>query len=405
MNILFLTETDWLNRGPHSQHHIFDRLSKNPFVNVTVIDYDIDKNQRSNSLLIKKQEFINFGRSIKNSKVKVIRTMHLQIPFIRRISSLITNFFEILKIIRKNRPDIIVGNSMTNSLIGLIFAKVLNIPYFFFYIDKMHKLIPISYIQEIGRFWARISLKYSDKVIALTKFLRNYVINEGALPQNVIILPNGISLKNTIVDDKKLIKLKSKLSILDDDFVIFFMGYLYDFAGLKEIIEHYNSEVKNGKYNLKFLILGDGGIYNNLKNYVEINNADWVILAGHVPFFDITEYIHLADLCLLSFKINDITREIVPIKIIEYLAMKKPVLSNSLPGVIHEIGKIKGIIYAKNQKDLILKIKELLTQKFELKKIGELGYQEVVKKYLWQNIINDFKKIMIKSIRKRIKKK
>lgn len=32
----------------------------------------------------------------------------------------------------------------------------------------------------------------------------------------------------------------------------------------------------------------------------------------------------------------------------EYMAMKKPVLSNSLPGVILEIGKDNGVIFAKN---------------------------------------------------------
>ena len=33
MNLLVIQETDWLTRGPHIQHHIFERLSKN----VTVI--------------------------------------------------------------------------------------------------------------------------------------------------------------------------------------------------------------------------------------------------------------------------------------------------------------------------------------------------------------------------------
>ena len=57
MIILGLQETDWLTRGPHTQHHIFERLSKNPNIKITVLDYDIDKLIRSQSLFIKKKVY------------------------------------------------------------------------------------------------------------------------------------------------------------------------------------------------------------------------------------------------------------------------------------------------------------------------------------------------------------
>ena len=129
MNILVLQETDWLTRGPHTQHHIFERLSKNLSIKITVIDYDIDKVQRSKSLIIKKQKYNRIDLTIKNSNVIIIRTAHIQVPFVRRISSLITNLFEILRIIRKDRPDIIVGYSITNGFFGLLLSKLLNIPF------------------------------------------------------------------------------------------------------------------------------------------------------------------------------------------------------------------------------------------------------------------------------------
>ena len=404
MKILVLQETDWLTRGPHTQHHIFERLSKNPLINVTVLDYDIDKILKSESRFIKKQRYNHINRAIKNSNVKIIRTAHLQIPFVRRISSLITNFFEILKIVRKNRPDVIVGFSMTNGLIGLIFSKFLKIPYIFFYIDFLHKLVPISYVQDFARVVARILLKYADHVLVHTKLQRNYVIREGTLPQNVEVLPDGISLENISVDEKKFNMLKSKYSIKDNEFIIFFMGYLYEFAGLQEIIDYYNDDVNSGKINLRFLILGDGGIYNHLVSHVKKIKADWVILAGRVPFFEIVEYIQLADLCLLSFRINEITREVVPIKIFEYMAMKKPVLSNSLPAVVLEIGKDNEVIFAKNLDDLIRRIRDFIPQKEELKKIGERGFSFVKNNYAWSKLMKDFKNIMFEVIKKKIRR-
>jgi hypothetical protein len=42
MKILVLQETDWLTRGPHTQHHIFERLTQSPNIEILVLDFDID---------------------------------------------------------------------------------------------------------------------------------------------------------------------------------------------------------------------------------------------------------------------------------------------------------------------------------------------------------------------------
>lgn len=395
MNILVLQETDWLTRGPHTQHHIFETLSLKPSINIQVLDYDMDNIMRSNSIFIKKHVYMNIHRAVQDSHVEIIRTSHLKVVFLRRFSSLITNFFQILKIIRNNKPDLIVGFSITNGMIGLIYSKIFKIPFIFFYIDILHQLVPLLYAQGLARISCQILLKNANQVLVHTKFQQRYVINEGSKPERVMVLPDGITLKNTEVDIHKFENLKIKFSITEDDFVIFFMGYLYDFAGLKEIIDYYNNDVSSGKIKLKFVILGDGGIYNSLKNYIKKIGANWVILAGRVPFFEIAEYIQLADLCLLSFRINDITKEIVPIKIFEYMAMKKPVLSNSLPAVVLELKNKSDVIFSKNLDDLIKKIGDLISEKHELRQLGLQGYEFVKKNYAWPILINRFKKILI----------
>ena len=403
MIILGLQETDWLTRGPHTQHHIFERLSKNPNIKITVFDYDIDKIIQQKSLIIKKKIYNNIDRAVENSNVYIIRTAHIQVPFIRRISSLITNFFGMLAFFRKNRPDIILGFSITNGAIGLLLAKLFRIPYIFYYIDLLHTLVPVTFAQDFAKLISRFLFKNSDRVIVVTKPLQKYVLSEGIPIEKIKILLNGISLENTIVDRKKLEALKSNLSIEDSDFVILYMGYLYEFAGLKEIIDHYNSDIINGKLKMKFLIVGDGGIYNQLINHVKEINADWVILTGKVPFFETTEYIELADLCLMSFELNDVTKDITPVKVMEYMGMKKPVLSTSLPSVVREIGKNNGVIYSQNQQELVEKIRDLVKEKEKLKSLGQHGYELIKKRYVWPNILIDLKKIMLELIREKRK--
>lgn len=399
MNILVLQETDWLTRGPHTQHHVFERISKNPKIKITVFDYDIDKIMRSNSIFMKKEVFTNINRSISNSNVSIVRTAHIQVPYLRRISSLITNLFEMLKLFKVNRPDVIVSFSLTNGLIGLVLSKIYRTPFIFYYIDMLHTLVSLKLARKIAQLFSLILFKKSDKNIVVTKSLQRYVLNQGVKKKKLALLLNGISLENTIVDQNKLQTLRSRYMIKDNDFVLFFMGYLYDFAGLQEIIDYYNKDVKNGKLRFRFLIVGDGGIYNYLIDYIKKINADWVTLVGKIPFFEITEYIELADLCLMSFDLNDVTRDITPVKIMEYMAMKKPVLSNSLPGVLFEIGKNNGVIFAKNQKDLVEKIESLSHNKEELKKSGEKGFELIKRYYVWPKILNEFKKLLLNLIK------
>ncbi|MFX0022003.1 MAG: glycosyltransferase [Candidatus Hermodarchaeota archaeon] len=399
MNILVLQETDWLTRGPHTQHHVFERISKNKKIKITVFDYDIDRIMHSKSIFIKKHIYTNINRSVDNSNVKIIRTAHIQVPYLRRISSLITNFIEMIKLFKKDRPDIIIGFSLTNGIIGLMLSKLYRIPYVFYYIDKLHTLVPIHLAQKSARYFSRFLFKHADQIIAVTKSLHRYIISEGIKPEKIKIFLNGVSLENTTINKKKLEKLKDKYSITHENFVIFFMGYFYDFAGLKEIIDYYNESVLAGKLNFKFILVGDGGIYNSLIKHCETIKANWVYFTGRLPFLKITEYIELADLCLMSFDLNDITREITPVKIMEYMAMKKPVLSNSLPGVVREIGQNNGVIFAKNQVDLIKKIEHLSLNKEKLREIGRDGFKLIEKYYFWPNILRNFKKNLINLIK------
>jgi len=399
MNILVLQETDWLTRGPNTQHHVFERISKNPNIKVTVFDYDIDRIMCSKSIFIKKQIYSNIHRAVDNSKVNIIRTAHIQVPYLRRISSLITNFFGMLKLFRRNRPDIIIGFSLTNGVIGVLLSKLYGIPFIFYYIDTLHTLVPIHFVRKIAMLISRFLFTFSDEIIVVTKSLQRYVLNQNVKSDKVKILLNGVSLENTFVNRRKLETLKEKFSLEDDDFVLFFMGYFYDFAGLKEIIDYYNANVINGKLKFKFILVGDGGIYDHLIKHCEKIKANWVFFTGRLPFFEITEYIELADLCLMSFNLNEITRDITPVKIMEYMAMKKPVLSNNLPGVMREIGKNNGVIYAKNQLDLIRRIEILSYDKEKLKDIGQRGYRLIEDHYLWSKIMKDFKKLILTLIK------
>ena len=82
----------------------------------------------------------------------------------------------------------------------------------------------------------------------------------------------------------------------------------------------------------------------------------------------------------------------LPGKIYEYMAMGKPMISTKLPGVMKEFGQDNGVVYVDQPEDVIAKAIELVSQE----KVKELGLKArtFVEKYDWENIADEFERIL-----------
>ena len=245
-NILIIQETAWAYKGPTVQHHLFERISQMEDYQVTIVDYDIYKTIKSDSKIIPKKIVKNFARTVKGDvNIEIITSTSLRIPFFSRISSLIANFFDILRIIRKNKPSVIVIYSITNGSIGVILAKLFRIPIIFHYLDILHELIPIEYAKSFARVITKFILKNVDYIYTTSEGLKRYVINESVPAEKVEFINYGISLDFSMFDQKKMESLNKVYNIQKEDLVILFMGALYDFAGLEKIVDYFNDKVLN----------------------------------------------------------------------------------------------------------------------------------------------------------------
>ena len=71
--------------------------------------------------------------------------------------------------------------------------------------------------------------------------------------------------------------------------------------------------------------------------------ANIITIVDWVEYSDVPHYIAAADICLLPALLNKTMRDIVPIKLYEYLACGKPVIATRLPGIWTEFGSKNGI--------------------------------------------------------------
>jgi len=393
MKILVVQESDWLERNPHQQHHLMDRLSVKGH-EIRVIDYPIDwsKNEEEKGLIYPKRNYNNISKVEKEANIQVIRPSFIKLPILNYISLANSHRKEINNQVKEFKPDIILGLGLMNAYIGSKIAKKNNIPFVYYLIDVLYTLIPEKIFQSFGKYINKKAIANSNLVITINKQLKELAIDLGAKRDNVIIIDAGIDFDsyNPDLDDSSI---RKQWNIAKGDIVLFFMGWIYNFAGMKELAIELGKK-KESYPKMKIVIVGDGDAYNDLIEIKkEYNLNDQLILTNKQPYSKIPEYLSMADFCLLPAYIDEeIMQDIVPIKLYEYLAMRKVVIATNLPGIFKEFGEGNGIEYI-NEASEVLSLTQSILDSGNYSKIANSG-REFVKNNDWKLITDNFEEVL-----------
>ena len=394
MKILVVQESDWLERNPHQQHHLMDRLAVRGH-EIRVIDYPIDwsKDKKEKGIVYKKRTFDNISKVDKRANIQVIRPSFIKLPIFNYISLANSHKKEIKNQIEEFKPDIIVGLGLMNAYIASKIAKKYNIPFVYYLIDVLYTLIPERLFQSLGKYVNKKAIANSTLTITINEQLKDLAITLGAKKDKVIIIDAGIDFDsyNPDLDDSGI---RREWNIAKEDIVLFFMGWIYNFAGMKELAIELGKN-KDNYPKMKIVIVGDGDAYDDLVEIKkEYNLGNQLILTGKQPYSKIPEYLSMADFCLLPAYIDEvIMQDIVPIKLYEYLAMRKVVIATHLPGIFKEFGENNGIEYVNSSEDVFAKAQSILDSG-DYNEIASSG-REFVKNNDWEVITTNFEEVLL----------
>jgi glycosyltransferase involved in cell wall biosynthesis len=391
MKILVVQETDWIERGPHQQHHLMERLQRRGD-QIRVIDYEIDwKEKPRGSILSRRSEFKSEGKVYKDSNIRIIRPPMLKMPILAYFSIPFTHSAEIDHQIKTFRPDVVVGLGILNTYAAMRICRRYHVPFTYYLIDALHTLVPERTFRFLAKTLESRTLRGSDAIIVINRQLGEYAIKMGADPRKVKVLGAGIDTNrfNTKVDGRKV---RERLRIRENDVLLFFMGWLYGFSGIKEVAQSLFKH-KESEPRIKLLVLGRGDLYEELLDLEKGKLRNKLILVDWQPYENVPQYIASSDVCLLPSYNNEIMRNIVPIKLYEYMACGKPVITTKLPGIMREFGNGNGIVYVDNAEKVLEKTVQLSKTKAKLKELG-LRAASYVEKYSWENIITQFDGIL-----------
>ena len=392
MKILVVQESDWLERNPHQQHHLMERMALRGH-EIRVIDYPIDwPNDDEGGLVYHNEVHENVSKIKPGANIDVIRPGFIKIKGLNYATLFFTHKKEIERQVDEFKPDIILALGILNSYNASRIAKKNNIPFVYYFIDVIYALIPEKSFQKLGQFFTEKTIQNADLVIAINKKLKEFAYTVGAKQESTILVEAGIDLAsyNPDLDDSGI---RAEYGIANDDIVLFFMGWIYDFAGMKELACELGKNKE--KYpNYKLLVVGNGDAYDEMCQIRdEYGLENQLILTGKQPFERIPEFLASADFCLLPAYIDEeIMQDIVPIKLYEYLAMRKVVIATELPGISKEFGYNHGIEYIQEASEVLETVHDILASgKYD--EIASAG-REYVESNDWETITDKFEEAM-----------
>jgi glycosyltransferase involved in cell wall biosynthesis len=288
----------------------------------------------------------------------------------------------------KNDFDVVFNYNTLVS--GYYAAKKFKLPMVYDLADDLPEMIANSpqipriirlFGGQIGKYMLKKNILISKKATCISKILRDsyYIPNE-----KFELVPNGV--------DTRLFKrcksnLKKELK-LEDCFVLGYVGVLREWVDLRPV---YNA-IRNLN-DVKLLIVGEEGMLRENKELIrKYRVEDKVIFTGTVPYTKVPLYISAMDICLIPFKQNAISQNAIPLKLFEYLACEKPVISADLKGVREVVGN--RILYANTGQEYTDCIKTLMKSPEFVNELGKRGREFVVEKYEWSKIAEKLEEII-----------
>lgn len=290
----------------------------------------------------------------------------------------------------RNKYDLIQAKDcFFTALFCLIFSKLFHVKFFYWLSYPIAEAsiysatngtarYPILYLIR-GMFFKlllyKILLKYADHIFVQSLQMQKDINAEGIPMEKMTVVPMGIEIKDFNDNANKKIDNQSEPTIV-------YLGTLTRLRKIDFVIRVF-SFVRKEFPSSKLLMIGGGETKKDieiLKNEaIRLGIENDVIFTGFIDRKRAFELIRSADICVSPFFPTPVLNSTSPTKLIEYMALGKPVVANQHPEqelVIKESGG--GICVPYSEKPFADAIIYLLKHPSILRDMGIRGRQWVL---------------------------
>jgi glycosyltransferase involved in cell wall biosynthesis len=270
----------------------------------------------------------------------------------------IYGYYALARAIRATRPGLIYERYSLNTFCGIWAGRRFSIP------TVIEVNLPLYYekskfgaltFDRFTRFSERWICSHGTKTIVVSEAMKRLFVREGVPADKMVVMANGVD-PTRFHPGVSGEEVRKKYG-LQGAVVLGFVGWFREWHGLDRLVQiMYESRL--GERGVKLLLVGDGPAYPDLQRYVETHHLlSSVVFSGAVARQDVPAYVAAMDVTVLP-RTNDYG---CPMKLIEYMAMRKCMVAPKLPvveeliqdgstGLLFESGDMQGL------RDAILRV-------------------------------------------------
>ncbi len=243
-----------------------------------------------------------------------------------------------------------------------------------------------------------LEIKYSDAIVTMSRFIvKSLTEDYNVESDKIVYIPNGIDLSlinsiectyNGILNDSR-----------SKPYLILAGGRLFYEKGIFLIPYIARKLVNHGYRNVLFIIFGDGPYRGFIRNLIkDLNVSSNVVLLGSLPHKIVLKLLCVSDVVLIPS-----IYELMPMFMLEAMAMKKPIIA--LKSHYIEDFKLKGIVIgeAENISDMALKIIDIINNISEWRRIAQRNFKVLVREYnisvIAKKYVNVYRSLLQRSLK------
>jgi len=254
-------------------------------------------------------------------------------------------------------------------------------------------------LELIGPRYSRLSFKKSMKILAYTKSM---IRNPTSLEKLVFV--------NAAVDVEKFKPNSAHRKFIREKYgfhnsiVVGYVGTFAKWHGIEELVEA-STMVLERFSNVRFLMVGPYFQYAEELVHKKRTPGAYVF-TGPVSYADVSKYINASDILVAPYNPakSELRRKYgigSPLKVFEYMACGKPVITTSVPPIVQvvENGKTGILVPTGNSLSLAEAIVHLIEEPELRKRIGEVAREKVEKHYSWKTFSLNLEEVLQEAVK------
>ena len=290
----------------------------------------------------------------------------------------------------RKRPDLLISRLHPYLFSPFLMAKRLEVPHI------IEADSPSAY--EVRHFYSgylrypqlleQIELKmiqHADSAFCVSNQLKNHFVSRGIEREKMRVITNGVDflrfnpeISCQFVQDKYHLQKKT---------VIGFVGSFHYWHGVENLIRLINAIVSSDS-SIAFMMVGHGGaLKSDLDRFIkEKKFEDRVFCTGFVPHEEVSAYINAMDIVVAPYPRLEFFYY-SPVKIYEYLACGKPVVTTRI-GQIAELienGETGFLCDPGNTNALIEAVRGLIRNREMRAAVGRKAAQFIARNHTWKH--------------------